>query len=165
MSIKGLFLSNQFTLKLYSYDHKWIPFLSPHTFAVFSDGFESLCFSWLPEAGPKAVKVFGKQVKGKNFTEKETFKFLEDYDLKLIEGGKYQITEELFLEAKEQWALLNSGKVEYKVTGVKREGENKAFHCVYAISDIISTPKMKKLNKDELIDIAKKTINEQNIIN
>ena len=29
----------------------------------------------------------------------------------------------------------------------------------------ISTPKMKKLNKDELIDIAKKTINEQNIIN
>lgn len=142
MSIKGLFLSNQFTLKLFSYDHKWIPFLSPHTFAVFSNGFESFSISWLPEAGPSAVKVFGKQVKGRNFSEKETFKFINEYDFKLIKGGKYEIAEELYLKAKEHWTLLNSGKIEYKVTRVQREGESKAYHCVYAISDIITSPRM-----------------------
>lgn len=129
-------------MALFSYDHKWIPGWSPHSFALFygldesSNITEKLTISWLPASNPADVSVFGNAVPGKNYSLKETLDFAYQSDKKITLSGHYQIADELYLVAKKRHQRLMSGFASYKVLGNIREGDHPVIHCVHAISDM-----------------------------
>lgn len=133
----------RYEMILFSYDHKVIPGWSPHTFALFYEFDDnkkiitkSSHISWLPATSPADVEVFSKSVKGKNYSLHETIKFALNNEKKLYYKGPYIIKKDLFTKAQAQVEKLDSGSIEYKVLWTKREGGDKTFHCVYAISDL-----------------------------
>ncbi|OUR93692.1 hypothetical protein A9Q84_19710 [Halobacteriovorax marinus] len=135
----------KYEMILFSYDHKIIPGWSPHTFALFVElddltkkVIQSTHLSWLPATSPNDVEVFAKSVKGKNYSLKETLEFALKNEKKLYYKGSYIIMKELFTKAQNQERKLQSGEVEYKVLWTNREGKERTYHCVYAISDLLT---------------------------
>ncbi len=129
---------------LFSYDHPVIPGWTPHTFATFysvdpdhSPTYQEVTtISWLPQSSPEDVTLFSRAVEGKNYSLDETLKFAILKNKDIWAQGPFEISKELYDKAKAQEKNLNSGHIKYRVTFTQRTGENKAYHCVYAISDI-----------------------------
>jgi len=134
-----------YKMLMFSYDHQTIPGWSPHTFALFYETTEetnqiisSSHISWLPATSPADVEVFAKTVKGKNYSLQETLNFAIKNNKKLMFKGPFIIKKSLFDKALKQEKKLNSGSISYKVLDTKRKGNKQRYHCVYAVSDIIS---------------------------
>lgn len=131
-------------MALFSYDHQWIPGLSPHSFAIFyqkeNSGLikERFSLSWLPAAGPQEVSVFADKTKGKNYSFEETLDYAAKNNLLVTLSGHFKVNEELYLSALKQKEALESGNIQYQVLKNKRVGNEKVIHCVHAISDILA---------------------------
>ena len=135
-------------MTLFSYDHKWIPGWSPHSFAVFykldkeSEIKEKFTISWLPKEGPGAVSLFSGTVEGKNYSLEETLNYAFSNDLEVKLSGTFEVKDVLFQKAKERKVALEGGTIKYEVLNNKRRGNNLVLHCVHAISDILANKKL-----------------------
>jgi len=129
---------------LFSYDHPVIPGWTPHTFATFykvdadqTPSYQEITtISWLPQSSPEDVTLFARAVAGKNYNLIETLEFAVQKNKDIWAQGPFEISKELFELAKDQEKKLNSGHIKYRVTFTQRTGEQKAYHCVFAVSDI-----------------------------